>query len=129
MRDAEAVACRLDEVVLQLLSRSESDRVHQHIELCVALLELREDMVDFFVIRDIALEGLRAWQVGDQLMRFGLHAFVLVADSKPASGLLKPLSDTPGDAAFVGESEDGGDATFKVKHGTTFLQTKRIAAS
>src|SRR5277367_6619989 len=69
VRDAEAVARRLDEVVLQLFRGRKTDGVDQHVELAVTLFDLSKDVVDLFVVRDVALKGLRPRQIGDQLMR------------------------------------------------------------
>ena len=54
-----------EEVVLQLFGRREPDGMDQNMKLAVALFELREYLIDFSIVRDVALEGFRARQIGD----------------------------------------------------------------
>src|SRR5581483_6656481 len=94
-------------------SRSIGHRVHQRVQLTVALAELGEELVNFRIVRDVALEGLRVGKIGDEIAGLLREALVLVSDGQLRAGLLQFLRYSPGDAALVGDSEDDRDPSFQ----------------
>jgi len=115
-RGAESFACGREELAPQLGCRGERHGVDQDIQLAVLLFERRKQAIDLRIDRNIALKTAGARQLGDQVLRFGLHPLVLVTNGQGCSGLVKFLGDAPGDRSLVGQPEDHGRFPCQIDH-------------
>ena len=88
----------------------------QDVDLAVLLFERHKQGVDLGVDGDITLEAACSGQFGNQVLSFGLHAFILIADGQGCSGLVKFLGYAPGDGSLVGQPEDHGRFPCQIDH-------------
>src|SRR5208283_2062477 len=113
-RDAEAFARGVAEVSFEFVGGSVGDRVHQRVQLAVALLESGEETCNFFVFGNVAHVGFGAGQRKNEIFRFLLQTHVLVSDGELHAGGVQSLGDGPCNRALVGDSEDDGNTALQV---------------
>ena len=121
VRDAEALAGGVKEIVLQVVGRGEGHRVHQYVELAVA-----SPSASRRAGRSRHLWETSHWKAsapGNSLIKSSASSFrrsfwYVISSCAPAS--LQLLGDGPGDTAFVGNAEDDGGAAFEIDHAIGF---------
>src|SRR5258708_9776331 len=126
MRHTKALARSVHEVALKIVSRRESHTVDHRVQLAVASFQLFEKLRDFFVLRNIAHEGLRARQRQNQVLRLHLHPLVLIRDGEVSSRPVQSLRDCPSDRSLVSHSENNRRPPSKILKHTTLPPPKPI---
>src|SRR6266496_1873637 len=115
VRYTKAFAGSAYEISLEFFCWRESHAVYQHVQFPVAFFELCEDPFNVLVFRNIAHEGFGAGKGQNQVFGFLLETLVLVGDRQLSARLMQSLSDRPGNASFVGDSEDDGYTAFEAE--------------
>ena len=106
-RHPEAVARRIGEAALEILRRSERDRVDEDVELPTEhVSDLGEDAGDRRVVADVELRDERARHRLGQVADVLLDALALERERELGAAGGQPLRDRPRDRPLVGDSED-----------------------
>ena len=89
--------------------------MNENVQLAVSVFQLRENAGDVIVLGNVAHKSLGAGKRKDEIFGFLFETLVLVGDGQFCSGGMQTLCDGPGDAAFIGDSEDDGHAAFEAE--------------
>ena len=112
---AEPFARCTYKISLEFFGGRVSHAVHEDVQLSITFLEFREDLLDVLVLGNITHEGFGAGQRQNQVFGLLLETLVLVGDRQLSAGLMQSLGDRPGNASFVGDSEDDGHTAFEAE--------------
>jgi hypothetical protein len=120
MRDPKTFARCMYEIGLQFLRGSIGDTMHEHVQLAVAFFQFREYPLNVFILANVAHESFRPGKRQNQILRLLLQALILVCHCELCPSLMQRLRNRPGNAAFIGDSEDDGHAAFEAeRHGSS----------
>src|SRR6185437_9938278 len=115
VRGAKAFATGINKFAAQLGRGSKGHAMHDHVELSIPLFQLREQLLNSFVVGNIAHEAFRARQRKNKILCFHFQAFVLVSNNNIGARFVKPLSDGPSDGSFVCYSKNDGNTAFEAE--------------
>src|SRR5260221_8907854 len=118
MRELEAFARSLHELVLQVLARGEGDGVDERVKTAELLVDLLEDRVDLGVAGDVARQDERGvLERARQLLDALLQTVALVGEGEAHPLARESLRDRPRNRALVSHTENDSGLSFEHRHG------------
>ena len=104
---------------LQVVDRGERDRVDEDVEPAPPAVDLGEERVDLFLLRDVARpdrDRLVVRQRRDELEHVVLQPFVGPVERELGAFALERRGNPPGDAALVADAHDERFLSVKETH-------------